>query len=224
MLEGSQGGACGTFVPHSWIGGVCGVCRRPEAAHRLLELEEKLGVPLDMRFRAASVNDPQLELRGLVVREIIATEATYVVSLRTISELYIEPLTLLAASGAGWITHADIKAIFSNVEAIADLNANFLLDLEARVAAGPSPGDASVGDPFLTFGPFFKLYSQYCSDNEASSTRLQELLKDSTAAAWFAAPALTQAGPLTALLLLPIQRVPCYALLLAELRKRYVST
>jgi hypothetical protein len=81
----------------------------------------------------------------------------------------------------------------------------------------------AVGDLFIEFAPMLKLYAQFASNNEASSRLVAQLREDNEEFAEFADAASNDARckgqSIESFLIMPIQRIPRYSLLLAELRK-----
>ena len=110
------------------------------------------------------------------------------------------------------------------------LNTQFLSELQTRASNHKSDGPSELplpslcfGEAFLQFSPLFKLYGEYASYHEAASEAIEEFEKSSSAAPFLRA---VEADPrsagqsLQSYLIMPVQRVPRYKLLLAELIKR----
>ncbi len=95
--------------------------------------------------------------KGHVVAEIISTEKSYVAHLSTLRRLYVEPLKGQIAKGKDIISRDRLNQIFLNVDVLCDLNMKLLHDLELLSSSSSS----SVGQVFLTYAPFFKIYANY---------------------------------------------------------------
>jgi hypothetical protein len=119
------------------------------------------------------------------------------------------------------INKAQLRVLFSDLEVIVGLNTELLADLEAHVA-NFHPRRTCVADPFLKYGAFFRWYHSYIS-NYDRAFKLLTMLKKSPKMKSFLAT--QEARPecnysdLESLLILPIQRIPQYNLLLADLAK-----
>eukprot|EP01111_Echinosteliopsis_oligospora_P009558 TRINITY_DN2823_c0_g1_i1.p1 TRINITY_DN2823_c0_g1~~TRINITY_DN2823_c0_g1_i1.p1 ORF type:complete len:446 (+),score=91.59 TRINITY_DN2823_c0_g1_i1:687-2024(+) len=159
--------------------------------------------------------------RDHVAQEILSTERVYVESLQYVVTEVLRPLRAAEKSGGSILTDIEIRAIFSEMDAILGLNTLLLQDLESRVASWNV--HQRLGDIFITIANFLKIYTQYCANyNEAMRVLLEckkqpkfskfiDELKKKNAA-------LQQRG-LEDFLIRPVQRVPRYFLLLQDLVK-----
>lgn len=159
--------------------------------------------------------------RLMVATEVLTTEKTYAQSLETLVHSFMVPLQIAAQTDEPIISQASIDKIFSTVQTVFDFNRKLLADLDARMTEWKTQTDEQrcLGDVFLTYAPFFKLYSTYCNNHESSSGELARL---SSHKAWtsFHDQATAAAGmALQSYLIMPIQRIPRYKLLLQELLK-----
>lgn len=126
--------------------------------------------------------------RQRIVQEIVETERKYVQCLTALEQLYVTPArtggsggggggsggssggsTGSSASGGGGgsgggekvgLSDTEQMTLFSVVVVIRDLNAKFLLDLEKRFEAW-SDDSSCIGDLFVQFAPYFKMYVFY---------------------------------------------------------------
>ncbi len=99
-------------------------------------------------------------------------------------------------------------------------------DSQARGPGQPlvtadSAGKVEMGEVMLQFSPFFKMYNQYVAGHGAALTLLAELsASDSAFTDWLRRTEMSPAAggqTLPSFLIMPVQRVPRYALLLKEL-------
>lgn len=146
--------------------------------------------------------------------ELLTTERTYVDALQTVVVLFQVPLR---SSGIDVAT----DDIFGNIELIHNLHLELLKTLEARMAEW-TPLQV-VGDIFVQYAPFFKLYTQYCSGYAGALDTLQALRRSDAAFARFLKTAqedpIAQNLDINSFLIMPVQRIPRYSLLLEELLK-----
>lgn len=153
-----------------------------------------------------------------MAREILSTEVSYISSLSSLETLCFQPLADLASDpnlDKPPLTINEIGELFSNLPVIARLHRSFLNDLQEKIKGYT---DATcLGSLFLDFAPFFKMYTQYVSNHEASLRLLQKLNKRESFVAFLNSCGLR--STLDSYLIMPIQRIPRYKLLLEELLK-----
>mmetsp|Transcript_4542 Transcript_4542/g.11233 ORF Transcript_4542/g.11233 Transcript_4542/m.11233 type:complete len:753 (-) Transcript_4542:26-2284(-) len=153
--------------------------------------------------------------RTNIAREILSTEESYVSALRTIIDVYVQPLRTAGIS-------ADvISRIFSNVELIVGVNTVLLADLRQRLDNWNSD-TTLLGDCLLQLTPFLKMYTEYGNQYESALTLHAKMIQNDpiyTAAIAECEQKKTTSLPLEALLIQPIQRIPRYNLLLNDLLK-----
>jgi hypothetical protein len=157
--------------------------------------------------------------RTKLATEIMNTEKSYVQSLNDLVDLYIQPLRILCKDPERSVVNdKDILTIFSNIEQITTLNANFLNDLTARISDWQP--ESCIADLFIQFAPFFKMYQVYVSNHDRA-TEVLKRLDNNEKFQCFVTKALTDPRAkhmsLASYLIMPIQRVPRYQLLLQEL-------
>jgi FYVE/RhoGEF/PH domain-containing protein 5/6 len=157
-----------------------------------------------------------------IVREIVATEASYVEQLNFVVDLYLGPLN--AQKDKGILSQEEIQTLFSNIEMIQDLNSKFLSALRDKVSiAKPDERNAMIGAVFKQFGLFFKMYTQYVNNHSEAVRILHGTLYKREKAKQFLQvnEKISQAKglDLEALLITPVQRIPRYKLLLEVLIK-----
>jgi RhoGEF domain/FYVE zinc finger/SOS1/NGEF-like PH domain len=130
-----------------------------------------------------------------------------------IVEQYLNPLR-----EANLVTKKTLGQIFANIEDIRVINKELLEALEARMATWDN--DTRVGDVFQKLVPFLKLYKVYCANYNGGLTRLEQKRESNSALAKFLEKSREEIGlnmPLPSLLIQPVQRLPRYRLLFAEL-------
>lgn len=117
---------------------------------------------------AGSGERRKVDMREEVVKELVKTEKKYVKDLEIIVEQYMRRLR-----ENGLVEGPDIAAIFSNVDQIRNLNRTLFDSMEGldRLPTEQS----NVGERFLSFIEYLRLYTQYCSNQTQAGTRLKEL-------------------------------------------------
>jgi len=163
-----------------------------------------------------------LETRTNIANEILRTEQTYVDSLKAIVEHFSAPLKQMAGDQITTIlTHAEIEKVFNNIPVLCTFNSYFLQNLQARMEAF-DPQTTEMGNVFLQFAPFFRMYSQYATNFEGVPKLISNMQEKNAKFAQFCQQkqnlASCQIG-LLSLLVMPIQRIPRYQLLLEQLLK-----
>jgi CRP-like cAMP-binding protein len=168
----------------------------------------------------------QSERRGKVLAEIVATERSYIASLKKVMQIYVEPIRAAHGTATAILTADDEVKIFSTIDRLIPINTTLADGLEERGAV--SNADAVVGDAFLKFTDTLDAYLQYVNMFDLSQERCQANLKQNKAFRAFcdacAANELSAGLPLNAYLIMPIQRSPRYVLLLGELVKSTPDT
>eukprot|EP01119_Soliformovum_irregulare_P010256 TRINITY_DN2512_c0_g3_i5.p1 TRINITY_DN2512_c0_g3~~TRINITY_DN2512_c0_g3_i5.p1 ORF type:complete len:863 (+),score=271.43 TRINITY_DN2512_c0_g3_i5:25-2613(+) len=150
--------------------------------------------------------------RDLVAREIYTTEETYMKNLDDLVLIYYEHLKDLCSEN-------ESKVIFSNIQNLRNFTTKLLEELKLRVETW-NPQTTLIGDVFLKFHPFFKMYTQYCNNYEESMECLHACMKKKD----FAEAAENQKKncgglDIESLLITPVQRIPRYMLLIKEMVK-----
>ncbi|KAI9201937.1 uncharacterized protein BJ171DRAFT_601297 [Polychytrium aggregatum] len=153
--------------------------------------------------------------RQEVIHEVIYTERDYVDDLRTIIEIYIQPI-----KERKLLRPKDITVVFSNLEDLQRLNQEFLSWLEQKQKESTIVNQ--VGDLFIQISEGLKIYTLYCSNYPHALVKLQAA-RNSRAVAKFLdqCQQLPQSRNLTLanFLIKPVQRICKYPLLLKEMLK-----
>jgi len=117
------------------------------------------------------------------------------------------------------VTLKMIEMIFSNIEMILPLNIELRNTLRERIGEWDD-SKSLLGDVFLRMAPFFRLYTAYSNNYESASQTYTKEMKDNQTFINL----VTQCNQkstcrLQHLLIAPVQRIPRYNLLLADLLK-----
>ncbi|XP_036363182.1 rho guanine nucleotide exchange factor 39-like isoform X1 [Octopus sinensis] len=157
--------------------------------------------------KIAAFNEAKREKRRRkIIKEIFETEKTYQNLLDIIHRFFYFPLRFDCI-----IPEAVHNKLFSNIEQIQHVNIKLLDQMEQN----------TIGQAFLSLGPFLKLYSTYANNHTQALATFQEWLQKSSEFAEFIQN--QEARPevmglkFNALLITPVQRVPRYKLLLEDL-------
>ncbi|KAL7713418.1 Guanine nucleotide exchange factor [Entamoeba marina] len=159
-----------------------------------------------------------------IVKEIISTEQTYVQQLDVVVDLIMKPLHEQNKIKE-IITEEQFRSIFNGLANIQATNHALLENLTTACAIFSA--DTRIGDIFLKFTPYLKMYSDYCKMYNTVSDIVCITLKAPHPFAQFVADQMTHAPTelrkhsLTSLLITPVQRLPRYRLLLQDLIKHY---
>jgi len=167
-----------------------------------------------MDLRQATPSDK----RNKTIQELHSSEVIYVTNLNNMIEGYILPL-----KQSQLVPQKVVTDIFQNIETIYQFHKTFLEDLESLISNW-HPSSSRVGELFLSLAPYFKLYTQYCSNYDKSinviqmhkktTPKFEQFLTESQASKRF------KGTYITSHLILPIQRIPRYEMFLRELVKR----
>jgi RhoGEF domain len=155
-----------------------------------------------------------MEKRTRVILELLSTERTYVKSLTTLVSKFKKKLGDSPSSYK--LQDQDVTDLFSNVESIVDLHQPLLKDLEKNTPHG------DIASVFLQYAPFLKMYSVYVSKYDRA---IAVMGKHSSNKKFHSFLNKQRSDPdcagldLMSYLIMPVQRLPRYELLLAEILK-----
>eukprot|EP01119_Soliformovum_irregulare_P008184 TRINITY_DN2118_c0_g1_i3.p1 TRINITY_DN2118_c0_g1~~TRINITY_DN2118_c0_g1_i3.p1 ORF type:complete len:592 (+),score=142.31 TRINITY_DN2118_c0_g1_i3:191-1777(+) len=160
--------------------------------------------------------------RKRIAQELLSTEKVYVDNLDVLVTVFLHPLKTAASGPKHIIKQEAIKAIFSDsIEVILNYNRRLLAKLEEKISDW-SPWQR-IGDMFIEFTSFLKVYTQYVKDFPQAQDAFDSLKAKNTRFSKFLQDCKTNPGTtgleLDAYLILPIQRIPRYNLLLGEMVK-----
>jgi len=174
--------------------------------------------------KAAVKAEKRAARRLHILEEIVTTEETYVGALRTLMRVYVEPLRFVADAPRGAIfTHAELDAIFLNVQMIAKINDEFLDELHKERAKWPEVEYAHI---FKSNSKKLSgVYKRYVSNFDEAETKLLAIAESNDPKMRDKHRYLTNAKThpdakgldLRSFLIQPVQRVPRYQMLLQDL-------
>lgn len=151
-------------------------------------------------------------------QELLDTENTYVQTLQLINNEYI--LKMVQAKDPGIV--AEKANLTCNWTTILNLHEDLLGDLEKP--------DNSIGNEFLKFADFMKLYSQYLDgypkilETHGRLHKNKKFVQVMDGITETLQAQGTQGGTISNYLIQPVQRVPRYVMLLKEIRKYTFTT
>lgn len=187
-----------------------------------LDANHKTEKPTPQPQTSPSAPVDSSDIRAKVIEEIFTTEHEYVNSLTLLREMYYLPLKYCHRLGVDVMTKDDFGKIFYGFETIYQLNEKFLHDLEEHKANGTISN--TIGQLFKLYAPSMKLYIDYVNRYETALQTIQKLRESSQVFEHFLEE--NQKDPdsqrrnIQDFLIMPIQRIPRYVLLLAELLKK----
>eukprot|EP00727_Mastigamoeba_balamuthi_P002605 m51a1_g12341 hypothetical protein (464) ;mRNA; f:510629-512610 len=221
---------CPAYEPNVFQESKCRNCRHPKECHpheggctvliNTALLSEKDD---ERRVSTPTQQEADRHHRGLVARELVTTERTYLAAIeRAVYEV------LRPARDSGALTPEEALAIFSNIESLVMLHREVLANLERQLAGAQSGFDLTgFGSVFVKLGPMLRVYKEYSSNyGEALKTidhtlrtrhEWVELCRQCMEAPEADTPSITIF--LTSYLIQPIQRIPRYVLLLNDMLK-----
>ncbi len=180
------------------------------------------------RSSAASVSttaSSAVSKRDRIVQELLSTETSYVGSLQTLVDCFMKPLTLGTGCGTSdqLLTPSESRSIFANVDHLCRLNSSLLHSLE-REMLQHGPSQARVGKILFEFAPFFRVYMSYIDAFSQQTRRLEEICAEKKGLVEqlqkCTADPRCKGLELRSFLIMPVQRIPRYKMLLAELDSR----
>ncbi|KAL7717006.1 RhoGEF domain-containing protein [Entamoeba marina] len=155
--------------------------------------------------------------RERIVKEIYDTEVSYVTSLRTCEVCYHQKM--LQSPSPFKID--DVQSIFNSFDQILQCNQEFITLLVTAMKQDQL--DSTIGQIFFKFTPFFIVYKNFLINHDASSSLLSKLEEENKIQNYLTtlqnSITLPQKLDLHDYLIMPVQRLPRYTLLLAELLK-----
>jgi hypothetical protein len=160
------------------------------------------------------------EYRAKVIDEIVNTELEYAESLRLLDSAFREPL-----AAQKLLSPDEVNTIFGNITDLIRISTD--LGKRLRTAASAVFEQQVVGTAMLAAVAGNGLqapFSEYCANHQSALELVQRLTAERPDFKAFQANAILapemRMRPLTAFIILPVQRVCKYPLLLGELRKR----
>lgn len=158
--------------------------------------------------------------RERIVQEIQKTEIEYLTRLTFLKDFVIKELRdAINVKGSPIISEEELKIIFSEIEIVLAYNTILKTELNNRVEKWDQ--NTCIGDIFIKFSAFLKVYSQY-SRNYTEAMNLLNTLKTQSKFKAFLQKIKDQNEEiklrgLEDYLIRPIQRIPRYSLLLKDM-------
>lgn len=157
------------------------------------------------------------------VVKLLESENEFSQKLNALQEFFAEPARKsMALPAKQRLLEPDLFAtLFSQIEPIQQLSRRLLADLERRFDEFEgAEGAPAIGDVFVTFAPFFKLYSAYIAHHDRELTpALAKLPSRYRSYAANAAKAPGVGATLEELLALPARRISVYTELVGDVLK-----
>ncbi|KJE92858.1 hypothetical protein, variant [Capsaspora owczarzaki ATCC 30864] len=185
-------------------------------------------VQAQVRGFLARRNHKRAVRRSLVVGELLATEMTYVKTLRTIERWYLKPLTAYALQAPGHETVIlsldEIERVFGKVPDMLKVHAEFLTKLQERMDRWNV--HQTIGQLVINLASQLEIYTAYVNNFTAASLIINSHKNDSNFKKFLEDKrdfhGIKEA--LADLLITPVQRIPRYSLLLEQILKYTASS
>jgi len=179
-------------------------------------------IKLKLRNYCKSTDFKQRRTRNELIRETVETERTYVKHLSNFVNLVYLPIK---KAQKPVIKEENIKSLFSNVEQILSINNMLLNDLEKAMTMWP---ESRIGLAFKNIAPFLKTYTTYVNNYDTAFEQYELLLKKKPKFKDFLndqvySNAATERYKFDSYLILPVQRIPRYRMLIADILKNTPS-
>lgn len=159
--------------------------------------------------------------RRRVAQELLETEELYVQNLDLLRKTFYEPLYENSRASGRVITTDDVRTIFGSLNIILPVNKLLLTELRNRLQVSDTQY-LLIGDAFEKLAYCLKSYTAYCNDYENTRQILSKLKKNASFATFFqklSGNAELNGKTILDLMILPVQRIPRYRMLLAEMYK-----
>eukprot|EP01116_Phalansterium_solitarium_P011199 TRINITY_DN2680_c0_g3_i2.p1 TRINITY_DN2680_c0_g3~~TRINITY_DN2680_c0_g3_i2.p1 ORF type:complete len:624 (+),score=204.27 TRINITY_DN2680_c0_g3_i2:140-2011(+) len=157
-----------------------------------------------------------IKQRNKVMRELVSSESIYVDSLAQINNKYLQPI-----QSARILDDEQVRSVFLNTVDLLHFHSALLRRLNDKLKSWSAR--QTISDVFATLAENIGMYEQFV--NGHNSNAVAELSKNNKKFSKFlqkTSNALDAAGgvrELSALLICPVQRIPRYKLLLADLQR-----
>eukprot|EP00028_Trichosphaerium_sp_Am-I-7-wt_P004694 CAMPEP_0168522080 /NCGR_PEP_ID=MMETSP0405-20121227/9081_1 /TAXON_ID=498012 /ORGANISM="Trichosphaerium sp, Strain Am-I-7 wt" /LENGTH=984 /DNA_ID=CAMNT_0008543507 /DNA_START=26 /DNA_END=2980 /DNA_ORIENTATION=+ len=166
------------------------------------------------RERLRSIRISSDDKRTKIAGEILSTEETFVKSLQTMIQYYKAPL-----AKAGFLVEA-LKKMFDDIELLLNFNIQLLKEFKERI---PNWGPITkIGDVFTKMAPFLKMYSKYSNNYQSAIVEYKRIVKENDKFRDTVEQSKISSKmklELPDYFIMPIQRVPRYVMLIADLLK-----
>jgi hypothetical protein len=114
--------------------------------------------------------DPAVAKRERVLQEIMESEEVYIKDLKNCIQFVIDPLDVQAQTSIAIIPADDVRAIFSTIPLVYDLNKKLYDLLCNRIEQWHMKDE--IGDIFSHFAPMLKMYIAFVSNYGQSVKRI----------------------------------------------------
>ncbi|EGC30399.1 hypothetical protein DICPUDRAFT_99548 [Dictyostelium purpureum] len=202
-----------------------GTPSRQSISRPQLSLEERAAIRIQKATRRWLERNRQIILardsayRERIVQEIKKTEVEYINRLAYLNDVILKDLREAIDKGSPIITIEEIQSIFSEVQIILSYNKRLLSDIEGRTKEWKQ--DTMIGDIFIKFSNFLKIYSQYSRSYSEAMGVLNECKKQSKFKSYLnkikEQNEEIKLRGLEDYLIRPIQRIPRYSLLIKDM-------
>lgn len=159
-------------------------------------------------------------MRRNIIKEIYYTEQTYIDGIHLLIQCVVDPIReSLRGDNFEIISLEDFQTLFKTLESIIVINRDILASLKDRVDS--CNDDTKIGDIFVQYAPYLKIYSMYASQYDEINNLSKRL--DETNKSYRKLLANLKEDPnakrrdIYDLFITPIQRIPRYSLLLGSL-------
>ncbi|KAK5583173.1 hypothetical protein RB653_004764 [Dictyostelium firmibasis] len=190
-----------------------------------LSLEERAAIRIQRATRAwiernrKKIQARDSAYRERIVQEIMKTEVEYINRLAFLNDHILKDLREAIEKGSPIISQEEIQSIFSEVSIILSYNKRLLIDLENRTKDWKV--DTLIGDIFIKFSNFLKIYSQYSRSYSEAMGVLNECKKQTKFKSYLnkvkESNEEIKLRGLEDYLIRPIQRIPRYSLLIKDM-------
>lgn len=150
------------------------------------------------------------ERRHNIVKEILYSEESYIKQIQSAVKDYYHPLQDAIKQGQIPVKVDYLSNLFESLQSLVPLNVGLHSELKARIGAWTPT--STIGEIFVKFTPFLKMYTAYSNIYDSAISKVHEVATQE----WFVklCPAVVL---LESLLISPVQRIPRYTLLLTDL-------
>ncbi len=159
-----------------------------------------------------------------MAREILSTEKTYVESLALLKAVFEAPLKDAASGKSPILEMEEVKTIFNHLDPIVSYNTMFYERLRAAIEGDNfDTVTTELGPMFSELAFFLKSYSMYINNFSVACKQVEKSAEKKPRFKEFLTTAKNDPRTLSKgivdFLIMPVQRIPRYSLLLADLLK-----
>lgn len=176
--------------------------------------------PKDSYFSTVDMFPPLNVQRDRIANEIMTSEESYNIFMKILVKNWRDPLIAASRDQAISVPESTVQKMFGMIDTILGISDFMLKDFRDRLTAW-SP-EQIIGDIFLKYGDMLKSYTVYSKERHSSKKIYDECLTRSSFQQFIK---VCQKQPLNNnrflldYMIMPVQRVPRYELLIADLLK-----